>query len=76
MHGPGLLVSTCTRTRISGIVSLVENEDGAPVALIAAPNKSHELPSAQKLFRSEAVTLVGCVPTADPLGRLTAFGAA
>ena len=28
-----------------------------PVALLAAPNKGHELPAAQKLLRSEAVNL-------------------
>ena len=50
-----------------GIVSLVEHEDGVPVALIAAPNKGHELPAAQKLLRSEAVNLLDCVVTADPL---------
>ena len=33
----------------------------------AAPNKGHELTVAQKLLRSEAVNLLGCVVTADPL---------
>ena len=37
------------------------------MALIAAPNKGHELPAAQKLLRSEAVNLLDCVVTADPL---------
>ena len=55
------------RDHLGLIVSLVEHEDGAPVALIAAPNKGHELPAAQKLLRSDAVNLVGCVVTADPL---------
>jgi hypothetical protein len=55
------------RDHLGCIVSLVEHEDGAPVALIAAPNKGHELPAAQKLLRSDAVNLLGCVVTADPL---------
>ena len=62
------------RDHLGCIVSLVEHEDGAPVALIAAPNKGHELPAAQKLLRSESVNLLGCMPaldgktvTADPL---------
>jgi len=55
------------RDHLGCIVSLVEHEDGAPVALIAAPNKGHELPAAQKLLRSESVNLLGCVVTADPL---------
>ena len=55
------------RDHLGCIVSLVEHEDGAPVALIAAPNQGHELPAAQKLLRSDAVNLVGCVVTADPL---------
>jgi hypothetical protein len=55
------------RDHLGCIVSLVEHEDGAPVALIAAPNKGHELPAGQKLLRSESVNLVGCVVTADPL---------
>ncbi len=37
------------------------------VALIAALNKGHELPVAQKFLRSDAVYLGGCVVTADPL---------
>jgi predicted transposase YbfD/YdcC len=37
------------------------------VAVCAAPNKGHELPAAQALLRSEAVNLLGCVVTADPL---------
>jgi len=36
-------------------MSLIQRE--CPVALIAAPNKGHELPAAQKLLRSEAVNL-------------------
>jgi hypothetical protein len=55
------------RDHLGCIVSLVEHEDGAPVAVIAAPNKGHELPAAQKLLRSDAVNLLGCVVTADPL---------
>jgi hypothetical protein len=55
------------RDHLGCIVSLVEHEDGAPVAVRAAPNKGHELPAAQKLLRSEAVNLVGDVVTADPL---------
>jgi hypothetical protein len=55
------------RDHLGCIVSLVEHEDGAPVALIAAPNKGHELPAAQKLLRSESVNLLGGVITADPL---------
>lgn len=55
------------RDHLGCIVSLVEHEDGVPVALIAAPNKGHELPAAQKLLRSEAVNLLDCVVTADPL---------
>jgi hypothetical protein len=55
------------RDHLGCIISLVEHEDGAPVALIAAPNKGHELPAAQKLLRSDAVNLLGCVVTADPL---------
>ena len=55
------------RDHLGCIVSLVEHEDGAPVALRAAPNKGHELPAAQALLRSESVHLVGCVVTADPL---------
>ena len=55
------------RDHLGCIVSLVEHEDGAPVALRAAPNKGHELPVAQALLRSESVHLVGCVVTADPL---------
>jgi hypothetical protein len=55
------------RDHLGCIVSLVEHEDGAPVALIAAPNKGHELPAAQQLLRSEAVNLLDCVVTADPL---------
>ncbi len=55
------------RDHLGCIVSLVEHEDGAPVALIAAPNKGHELPAAQKLLRSEAVNLLDCVVTADTL---------
>ena len=55
------------RDHLGCIISLVEHEDGAPVALIAAPNKGHELPAAQKLLRSESVNLLGCVITADPL---------
>jgi hypothetical protein len=55
------------RDHLGCIVSLVEHEDGAPVALIAAPHKGHELPAAQKLLRSKAVNLLGCIVTADPL---------
>jgi hypothetical protein len=55
------------RDHLGCIVSLVAHEEGAPVALIAAPNKGHELPAAQKLLRSDAVNLLGCVVTADPL---------
>lgn len=55
------------RDHLGGIVSLVEHEDGAPVAVCAAPNKGHELPAAQQLLRSDAVNLLGCVVTADPL---------
>ena len=55
------------RDRLGLIVSLVEHDDGAPVALIAAPNKGHELPAAQALLRSASVNLLGCVVTADPL---------
>jgi hypothetical protein len=55
------------RDHLGCIVSLVEHEDGAPVAVIAAPNKGHELPAAQTLLRSDAVNLLGCVVTADPL---------
>jgi hypothetical protein len=55
------------RDHLGCIVSLVEHEDGAPVALIAAPNKGHELTAAQQLLRSEAVNLLDCVVTADPL---------
>jgi hypothetical protein len=55
------------REHLGCIVSLVEHEDGAPVAVAAAPNKGHELPAAQKLLRSDAVNLLGCVVTADPL---------
>ena len=55
------------RDHLGCIVSLVEHEDGAPVALRAVPNKGHELPAAQALLRSESVHLVGCVVTADPL---------
>ena len=55
------------RDHLGLIVSLVEHEDGAPVALLAAPNKGHELPAAQKLLRADAVNLLGCVVTADPL---------
>jgi hypothetical protein len=55
------------RDHLGCIVSLVEHEDGVPVAIIAAPNKGHELPVAQQLLRSEAVNLLGCVVTADPL---------
>jgi hypothetical protein len=55
------------RDHLGCIVSLVEHEDGAPVAVSAAPNKGHELPAAQKLLRSDAVNLLGCVVTADPL---------
>ena len=55
------------RDHLGCIISLVEHEDGVPVALIAAPNKGHELPAAQKLLRSAAVNLLDCVVTADPL---------
>jgi hypothetical protein len=55
------------RDHLGCIVSLVEHEDGAPVALIAAPNKGHELLAAQTLLRSPAVNLLDCVVTADPL---------
>jgi Domain of unknown function (DUF4338)/DDE_Tnp_1-associated len=55
------------RDHLGCIISLVEHEDGVPVALCAAPNKGHELPAAQALLRSEAVNLLGCVLTADPL---------
>ena len=55
------------RDHLGCVVSLVEHEDGAPVALIAAPNKGHELPAAQHLLRSPDVNLLGCVVTADPL---------
>ena len=55
------------RDHLGCIVSLVEHEDGTPVAVCAAPNKGHELPAAQKLLRSEVVNLLGCVVTADPL---------
>jgi len=55
------------RDALGLIVSLVEHEDGAPVAVCAAPNKGHELPAAQQLLRSDAVHLVGSVVTADPL---------
>jgi hypothetical protein len=55
------------RDHLGCLVSLVEHEDGAPVAVRAAPNKGHELPAAQKLLRSDAVNLAGCVVTADPL---------
>ena len=55
------------RDHLGLIVSLVEHEDGAPVAVIAAPNKGHELPAAQRLLRADAVHLLGCVVTADPL---------
>ena len=55
------------RGHLGCIVSLVEHDDGVPVALIAAPNKGHELPAAQQLLRSDAVNLLGCVVTADPL---------
>jgi hypothetical protein len=49
------------RDQLGCIVSLVEHEDGAPVAVIAAPNKGHELPAAQKLLRSASVNLLDCV---------------
>ena len=55
------------RDRLGLIVSLVEHEDGAPVAVSAAPNKGHELPAAQALLRSPSVHLLGSVVTADPL---------
>jgi hypothetical protein len=55
------------RDHLGCIVSLVEHEDGAPVAVSAASSKGHELPAAQKLLRSDAVNLMGCVVTADPL---------
>ncbi|HWT77629.1 MAG TPA: ISAs1 family transposase [Candidatus Methylomirabilis sp.] len=55
------------RDHLGCIVSLVEHQDGAPVALIAAPNKGYELPAAQELLRSNAVNLLGCLITADPL---------
>ena len=55
------------RDHLGCIITLVEHEDGAPVAVRAAPNKGHELPAAQKLLRSESVNLLDCVVTADPL---------
>ena len=55
------------RDHLGCIISLIEDEDGAPVALMAAPNKGHELPAAQQLLRSAAVNLLDCVITADPL---------
>lgn len=55
------------RDHLGCIISLVEHEDGAPVAVSAAPNKGHELTAAQKLLRSDAVQLGDCVVTADPL---------
>lgn len=55
------------RDHLGCIVSLVDHEDGAPVALIAAPNKGHELTAAQALLRSQNVQVAGHVITADPL---------
>src|SRR3974390_1464464 len=55
------------RDHLGCIVSLVDHQDGAPVALIAAPNKGYQMPAAQELLRSNAVNLLGCLITADPL---------
>lgn len=55
------------REHLGCIVSLVDQEDGVPVALAVAPGKGHELKAAQNLLADEQVSLAGCAVTADAL---------
>ncbi|NWG76067.1 MAG: ISAs1 family transposase, partial [Rubrivivax sp.] len=55
------------RENLGCIISLVDQEDGVPVALAAAPHKGHELKAAQSLLADEQVLLTGAVVSADAL---------
>lgn len=56
------------RDHLGLIVTLVDTEDGAPVAVLAnLKGKGHELKTVQKLLRSPEVNLSGAVVTADSL---------
>ena len=55
------------REHLGCIVSLVDQEDGVPVALAVAAHKGHELKAAQALLADEQVALAGCTVTADAL---------
>ena len=56
------------RDHLGLIVTLVDTEDGAPVAVMANPKgKGHELKTVQKLLRSPEVNLSDAVVTADSL---------
>ena len=56
------------RDKLGLIVTLVDTESGAPVAVIAEPKgKGHELKAAQKLLASSEVNLQGAIVTADSL---------
>ncbi len=55
------------RDHLGLIVSLVDQEDGVPVAVAAAPHKGHELTCTQHLLSSDAVDLTGALVTADSL---------
>jgi hypothetical protein len=56
------------RDHLGLIVTLVDTEDGAPVAVMAhLKGKGHELKTVQKLLRSPEVHLSGAVVTADSL---------
>lgn len=56
------------RDRLGLVVTLVDTETGAPVAVSADPRgKGHELKLTQRLLASDAVNLRGAVVTADSL---------
>lgn len=56
------------RERLGLIVTLVDTESGAPVAVMAEPKgEGHELKTTQRLLASDAVNLRGAVVTADSL---------
>ena len=55
------------RDQLGCIVSLVDQDNGVPVALKAAPGKGHELTKAQELLADPRVALAGCTVTADAL---------
>ena len=56
------------RDKLGLIVTLVDTESGAPVAVVAEPKgKGHELKAVQKLLASPGVHLKGAILTADSL---------